>query len=121
MIRSAPRLFLVGIGALIPLAGCSNDFGLETAPDLSTEGLGVPAFNPGGSGGPDGPVTPPQLPSPWDDIRPGTLPEVYLAVAHNEYDCDNMDGRGQDPDWDEDLNVQRRFISDVVLIVPPPE
>ena len=90
----APRTTALLLALALPLAGCASDYGLALAPPPEPEDPGPgPAVGPSLPDLPDFPDLPdlPDLPdppdNPWDDLNPGDLPEVYLAVAWSEYEC----------------------------------
>lgn len=110
----ALRLGALLLALVLPglLAACASDYGLSSAPPEPAE-LPTGDLDP-----PDGPGTapaPPDLPefpdlpdlpdlpdSPWEDLNPGDLPEVYLAVAWSEFECcwycDALDPYPMEPD-----------------------
>ena len=100
--------------ALLLLSACANDYALRLAPPPGDEETapGPPAPTwpdpPEVNTDPPPPLDPPDPPdppegggSPWGNLNPGELPEVYFAVAYQQWTCDDVDGDGADPGEDE--------------------
>ena len=89
------RLVTTSLTLALCLSGCANDYDLLVAgPSDAEEPVAGPAIGPvEGPDWPDlpDPPDPPDLPdppdSPWDDLTPGDLPDVYLAVSWSEFEC----------------------------------
>ncbi len=92
-----PALRTVALAMTLLLAACASDYGLSQAPPEVPDRPANPLDPPDGPGTAP---TPPDLPdfpdlpdppdppdNPWDDINPGDMPDVYLAVAWSEYEC----------------------------------
>lgn len=80
--------------AACPLVvACSSDFSMVAAPPDGAIEVGTPLRGPrpGTVPAPPGLPLPPDLPdppgSPWGDLTPGNIPDLYFAVAWSEWDC----------------------------------
>lgn len=77
--RQAAMAFALSLA----LAGCQSEVALFVAAPPEVDPEPTPAAP---TPGPQAPGDPP-APSPWADLDPGDLPELYFAVAHSPMDC----------------------------------
>jgi hypothetical protein len=94
--RAASALLVPGLSML----ACASEYALHAAPpELLRPGGPIDPIGPNGPPMPPNPPAPPS--SPWDDLNPGDLPEVYFGIAYGDPWCGQYyDGAAEtDEDW----------------------
>lgn len=84
--------FVFAASLLLLSPGCGSDFSLAPEALRGDEEDPVPFDRPDTPRDPGDPPDPEDLPDPedpslWDEFEPGSMPDLYFAVAHHDYDC----------------------------------